>query len=39
VKPKEHAWAGFLKKPFSLRQLLEHVHTLAPKDPDQEEPR
>lgn len=39
VKPKEHMWAGYLKKPFSLRHLLEHVHTLAPKDPDQEEPR
>jgi len=39
VKSKDHAWAGFLKKPFSLRQLLEQVHTLAPKDGDQEEPR
>jgi DNA-binding response OmpR family regulator len=38
VKPPEYAWAGFLKKPFSLRELLEHVHRLAPKDPDQEEP-
>jgi DNA-binding response OmpR family regulator len=39
VKAKDYAWAGFLKKPFSLRQLLAQVHALAPKDPDQEEPR
>jgi CheY-like chemotaxis protein len=39
VKAKDPAWAGFLKKPFSLHQLLEQVHTLAPKDEDQEEPR
>jgi CheY-like chemotaxis protein len=39
VKSQDPAWAGFLKKPFSLHQLLQHVHTLAPKDPDQEEPR
>ncbi len=34
VRPPEYAWAGFLKKPFSLRELLEHVHRLAPKDPE-----
>jgi hypothetical protein len=38
AKPKEPTWAGFLKKPFSLRELLRHVHQLAPKDPDQEVP-
>ena len=37
VKPKEHGWSGFLQKPFSLRQLLEQVHALAPQDPDQQE--
>jgi hypothetical protein len=37
VKSKEYAWAGFLKKPFSLTELLEHVHSLAPKDSDQED--
>jgi DNA-binding response OmpR family regulator len=30
VKVEEHGWDGFLKKPFSLRELLEHVHRLAP---------
>ena len=39
VKPKDHGWSGFLKKPFSLHQLLDQVHTLVPKDVDQEEPR
>jgi DNA-binding response OmpR family regulator len=38
VKPKEHGWSGFLKKPFSLHQLLDQVHALAPQDPDQQEP-
>jgi DNA-binding response OmpR family regulator len=38
VKAKEYTWAGFLKKPFSLNELLKQVHTLAPKDQDQEEP-
>lgn len=38
VKPKEYSWEGFLKKPFSLRELLDKVHRLAPKDPDQQEP-
>ena len=37
VKAKEYTWAGFLKKPFSLHELLKQVHTLAPKDQDQEE--
>jgi CheY-like chemotaxis protein len=37
VKAKEYTWAGFLKKPFSLSELLKQVHTLAPKDKDQEE--
>lgn len=37
-KPQEYGWAGFLKKPFSLHELLKQVYTLAPKDPDQEEP-
>ncbi|WP_224367150.1 response regulator [Hyalangium versicolor] len=36
MKSKDYAWAGFLKKPFSLNELLKHVHQLAPKDPDQE---
>jgi DNA-binding response OmpR family regulator len=36
VKAKAYDWAGFLKKPFSLNELLKQVHTLAPKDPDQE---
>ncbi|WP_224247927.1 response regulator transcription factor [Hyalangium gracile] len=36
VKARDYSWAGFLKKPFSLKELLSHVHTLAPKDPDQE---
>ncbi|MCP3143186.1 response regulator [Pyxidicoccus xibeiensis] len=34
VRPKEYDWAGFLKKPFSLKDLLEHVHTLAPTEPE-----
>ncbi|HYH95187.1 response regulator [Hyalangium sp.] len=38
VKPQEYTWAGYLKKPFSLRELLKQVHSLAPKDQDQEEP-
>lgn len=38
VKTKEHTWEGFLKKPFSLKDLLDKVHRLAPKDSDQEEP-
>lgn len=38
VTAKDYSWAGFLKKPFSLEQLLKHVHQLAPRDPDQEEP-
>ena len=38
VKTKEHTWEGFLKKPFSLKELLDKVHRLAPKDSDQEEP-
>ena len=37
VKAKEYTWAGYLRKPFSLRELLKQVHTLAPKDRDQEE--
>ncbi len=38
VKAKEYTWEGFLKKPFSLKELLDKVHRLAPKDPDQSEP-
>jgi CheY-like chemotaxis protein len=38
LKARDYAGAGFLKKPFSLHQLLEKVHALAPKDPDQEAP-
>ena len=38
VKAKEYTWEGFLKKPFSLKDLLDKVHRLAPKDPDQNEP-
>ena len=37
MKAQEYAWAGFLKKPFSLNQLLKQVHELAPKDPNQEQ--
>jgi DNA-binding response OmpR family regulator len=37
VKAKEYTWAGFLQKPFSLSELLKQVHTLAPRDQDQEE--
>jgi DNA-binding response OmpR family regulator len=37
MKTKEYQWAGYLKKPFSLHELLKQVHTLAPKDKDQEE--
>lgn len=37
VKGKEYSWAGYLQKPFSLHELLRQVHTLAPKDQDQEE--
>ncbi|WP_225413020.1 response regulator [Stigmatella hybrida] len=29
-----YAWDGFLKKPFSLYDLLEQVHRLAPKAQD-----
>ncbi|HEX8698619.1 MAG TPA: response regulator [Myxococcaceae bacterium] len=39
VKAKEYSWEGFLKKPFSLKDLLDKVYRLAPKDPDQEEPQ
>jgi len=38
VKTREHTWEGFLKKPFSLKDLLDKVHRLAPKDSDQEAP-
>jgi CheY-like chemotaxis protein len=38
VVSQEYAWAGFLKKPFSLRALMDHVRQLAPPDPDQREP-
>ncbi len=34
VKPPEYDWAGFLKKPFSLKDLLERVHKLAPVQPE-----
>jgi DNA-binding response OmpR family regulator len=37
VKAKEYSWAGFLKKPFSLHELLKQVHALVPKDKEQEE--
>jgi CheY-like chemotaxis protein len=37
VNAKEYTWAGYLKKPFSLRELLEQVHSLAPKDQDQDQ--
>jgi CheY-like chemotaxis protein len=37
VKAKDYKWAGYLKKPFSLHELLKQVHKLAPKDQDQEE--
>jgi DNA-binding response OmpR family regulator len=37
VKAKEYAWAGYLKKPFSLHELLKQVHALAPHDKDLEE--
>jgi CheY-like chemotaxis protein len=37
VKAKEYGWAGFLRKPFSLQELLKQVYQLAPKDPDQQE--
>lgn len=33
VKPPEYDSAGFLKKPFSLKDLLQHVHHLAPMEP------
>lgn len=33
VKPPEYDSAGFLKKPFSLKDLLTHVHQLAPPEP------
>lgn len=29
-----YTWEGFLKKPFSLNDLLEQVHRLAPQAPD-----
>ncbi|MDY7225102.1 response regulator [Hyalangium rubrum] len=38
VKSKDFSWEGFLKKPFSLTELLAKVHQLAPKDKDQEGP-
>ncbi len=37
VVTREYSWAGFLKKPFSLRELMDQVHRLAPRDPDQED--
>ncbi len=37
VQGKEYNWAGYLKKPFSLKELLKQVHLLAPQDRDQEE--
>lgn len=36
VKAKAYEWAGFLRKPFSLNELLKQVHALTPKDSDQE---
>jgi CheY-like chemotaxis protein len=33
VKAKEYEWEGFLKKPFSLKDLLDQVRRLAPQDP------
>ena len=33
VKPPEYDSAGFLKKPFSLKDLLARVHHLAPVEP------
>ncbi|MFP2924567.1 response regulator [Pyxidicoccus sp. 3LG] len=30
VRPPEYDWAGFLKKPFSLSDLLTRVNQLAP---------
>ena len=36
VKVEEHGWDGFLKKPFSLRELLAQVHRLAPVEPEPE---
>lgn len=33
VLPPEFDSAGFLKKPFSLKELLARVHTLAPPSP------
>lgn len=32
VRPQEQGWTGFLKKPFSLRELLDTVRRLAPTD-------
>lgn len=37
VQAEEHKWDGFLKKPFSLRDLLDNVHRLAPPEPGPEE--
>lgn len=37
MKAKEYAGAAYLKKPFSLLELLKQVHSLAPKDRDQEQ--
>jgi CheY-like chemotaxis protein len=33
VKVEAHGWDGFLKKPFSLRDLLDSVRRLAPIEP------
>ncbi|MDC0715174.1 response regulator [Stigmatella sp. ncwal1] len=38
VKSHPYSWSGFLKKPFSLRALLEQVHQLVPQSPEEEEP-
>ncbi|ADO71278.1 response regulator [Stigmatella aurantiaca] len=37
VKSHEHSWSGFLKKPFSLGDLLKQVHQLVPKTAPEEE--
>ncbi|HVG63416.1 MAG TPA: response regulator [Hyalangium sp.] len=37
VKGKEYSWAAYLKKPFSLSELLKQVHALAPQDRDPEQ--
>jgi DNA-binding response OmpR family regulator len=38
VKSPEYTWAAYLKKPFSLHDLLEQVHRLVPKSPEGEAP-